>query len=167
MAAPLGQLPGVVVPTEGAGNGPVPTVQVPAGAKGGLMSRHDLINLFAREVPLATARPVAEGAAPSWALKTNTLVKTAATDVREATTKFDNLFHQILPWGAGHDDDYITLQASLVIQKKLLVLDLSDLIADSGDDLAEVLGQHVSIQLVSNKIDPSTNLPSLPNSKTL
>ena len=149
MAAPLG--PKMVVPVE-AGNGPAstPTIQVPA-----MMSRHDMIMLFSREIPLATAKPVAEGATPAWALKTNLVVKTAATEVREATTNFENLFHTIMPHGSG--DDSVTLKASVTIQKKLLVLDLSDLVADSGDDLAEVIGQHVSIQLVSNKIDPSAS----------
>lgn len=55
----------------------------------------------------------------------------------------------------GDSGDVVTLKASVTVQKKLLVLDLSDLVADSGDDLAELLGQHVSIQLVSTEVDPS------------
>lgn len=137
---------------------PTPTVQVPQKDRG-LMSRHDMIMLFSREVPLAMAKPVPQGTAPAWAVTTNTVVKTAATEVSQVTSKVDNLFHTLLPIGksAGPDGD-VTLQASVTIQKKLLVLDLSDLIADNGDDLAEVLGQHVTIQLVSTKIDPSKSI---------
>lgn len=152
MATPLPGSKVVPVPTVEVGSGPsaTPTVQVPAGA---MMSRHDMIMLFSREVPLAMAKPAAAGAAPGWATKANLAVKTAATDVREATSKFESLFSKILPRGSGENE--VTLNASITIQKKLLVLDLTDLLADSGDDLAEVLGQHVSVQLVSTIVDPS------------
>ena len=156
MAAPMGPSK-VVVPTETGNPASAPAVQVPAN--GGMLSHHDMVMLFARDIPLATAKPVREGAVKQWtlpgALKANELVKTAASTVREATNRFESLFHTILPLGSHADD--VTLKASVTIQKKLLVLDLSDLAADSGDDLAEVLGQHVTIQVVSNKLDTSAS----------
>lgn len=157
MAAP-GPLPPTVMAPDGTSVPAVtavPTVQVPQKGTG-LLSRHDMMMLFHREIPLATAKPVADGVAPAWAQGTNSLLKTAATDVtavtQHVTTQVENLFHQLLPQGS---DGGVTYKASVTIQKKLLVLDLTDLVADSGDDLAEVLGQHVSFQLVSTKVDPS------------
>lgn len=113
--------------------------------------------LFSREVPLAMAQPIPEGTPKSTvlALKANSAVKAAAEGLEQVTTAVGNLFHSVLPT-ASSNGDFVTLQAVVTVQKKLLVLDLTDLIADSGDDVAELLGQHVSIMLVSNKLDAKT-----------
>lgn len=52
--------------------------------------------------------------------------------------------------------DMVTYSGKAVIMKKLKVLDLMDRVADAQDDASEVLaGKHVSVQLVSNEVDPS------------
>ena len=52
--------------------------------------------------------------------------------------------------------DMVTYKGTATIMKKLKVLDLMDRVADMQDDASEVFGgKHVSVQLVSNEIDPS------------
>lgn len=136
MASPLGSI--------------TPTMQVPQ-PNDGLLSRHDIILLLARDAPLARATPQAQQAALQWAQKANAVATTVASAAAQATTQFDNFFCTLLP----HDSDDVVLKGSVIIQKKILALDMEDLVADTGDDLAEVMGQHVTIQLVSTKLaDP-------------
>ncbi|KAG0619453.1 hypothetical protein M758_4G141400 [Ceratodon purpureus] len=145
MANPLGSTPGSVPLT--------PTIQVPQPtvANDGLLSRRDMVLLFARDTPLARATPQAQKAAQLWAQKTNSVVKTVASEATQAITQFDNFLYTLLP----HAQDDIVLKGSVIIQKKILALDMGDLVADTGDDLAEVMGQHVTIQLVSTKLADS------------
>lgn len=142
MATPLGPTPASVPST--------PTIQTNT-ASVGLMSTYDMVQLLARDTPLARVTPEAQKAALQWAQNTNAVVKTVASEAVQATSQFNNFFSTLLP----HGPDDVTLKGSVIIQKKILALDMGDLVADTGDDLAEVMGQHVTIQLVSTKFaDP-------------
>lgn len=155
MAVPMG--PTQVVET----GSKVPTVQVPQETRGFTMSKRDQILLFSRDLPLSRQQSTIpqqanpQGAAPSWAKSVNNLMVTTTTGITDFTQKVEKIAHDLVPGRAGSEDDFVHLKAEIIIQKKLLVLDLSDLLADTGDDLAEVLGQHVSVQLVGTTIDPS------------
>lgn len=155
MAVPMG--PTQVLET----GSKVPTVQVPQQTRGYSMSKRDQILLFSRDLPLSRQQSVIpqqanpQGTAPSWAKSVNNLVLTTTTGISDITQKVEKIAHDLVPARAGSEDDFVHLKAEIIIQKKLLVLDLTDLIADSGDDLAEVLGQHVTVQLVGTTIDPS------------
>jgi hypothetical protein len=126
------------------------------------MSKRDQILLFSRDLPLSRQQSAIpqqanpQGTAPSWAKSLNNLVMTTTTGISDITHKVEKIAHDLVPARAGSEDDFVHLKAEIIIQKKLLVLDLTDLIADSGDDLAEVLGQHVTVQLVGTTIDPKT-----------
>lgn len=143
----------------------VPTVQVPQQNRGFTMSKRDQILLFSRDLPLSRQQStVAQRANPqgSWAKSVNNLMVTTTTGITDLTQKVEKIAHDLLPASkAASEDGFVHLKAEIIIQKKLLVLDLTDLIADSGDDLAEVLGQHVTVQLVGTTTDPS----KLPRSK--
>ena len=145
----------------------LPVIQVPqtngnnvsAGNTGSLMSRHDLVSLFARDAPLAKAKSVvqADGAkAPAWA--PTELVKSAVSDANTVTKKFEGLFHSLVP-GSASSGEHQVLKGYVVIQKKILALDLTDLTADKMDDIDECAGRHVTIQIVSTKVDPKTKKP--------
>jgi hypothetical protein len=55
------------------------------------------------------------------------------------------------------DPNTVEYEGTVLIMKKLLQLDLIDRGADLADDASELfLGKHVTIQLVSTDIDPST-----------
>jgi len=139
-----------------------PTIQIPqtgnANGAGSLLSRHDLVNIFARDAPLAKAQLQADaGAAPAWA--PSELVKSGVSEVSTLIKKFEGLFHNLLPGGTDPDDLQV-LQGYVVIQKKkILALDLSDPIADKMDDIDERAGRHITIQIVSTKVDPKTKKP--------
>ncbi|KAG0566967.1 hypothetical protein KC19_7G100500 [Ceratodon purpureus] len=140
-----------------------PTVQIPqtgnANGAGTLMSRHDLVNIFARDAPLAKAKPATQAdgtAAPAWAPKS--LVKSAVSEVDSVTKKFEDLFHKLVPGGVD-SDDLDVIQGDLIVQKKILALDLANAGADKADDVDECAGRHVSIQIVSTKVDPTTKKP--------
>ena len=150
MAVPLGSTPASV---------PLPSISQVAqtiAANDGFLSRYDMVRLLARDTPLARATSAAQNAALQWAQDASSrVVKTAASDptlaITQATTELVNFLST--PFPPGPDD--IVLKGSVIIQKKILVLDMEDMVADTGDDLAEVLGQHVTIQLVStNLADP-------------
>ena len=139
----------------------VPTVQVPQQTRGNLMSKRDQILLFSRDLPLSRQQSAIpqqanpQGPAPSWAKSVNNLVLTTTTGISDLTHKVEKIAHDLVPAKPGSEDNFVHLKGEIIIQKKLLVLDLTDLIADSGDDLAEVLGQHVTVQLVGTTNDPS------------
>jgi len=127
-----------------------PAVQVPQ-KENGILSRHDMMMLFHREIPMAMAKPTNGTTQANTA--SGSLLKSAAAGVEHVTTKVENLFHQLLPHGS---DGGVTYTATVTLQKKILVLDLSDGVADSGDEVLDLLGQHVTFQLVSKNVDPKT-----------
>lgn len=64
---------------------------------------------------------------------------------------------------AGVPEEMMEMTGTAIVVKKLFKLDVVDRIADARDDVSELLqGKHVSIQLMSNEIDPSTFLGSVP-----
>lgn len=140
--------------TDGTGgaarSAPPASVQVPQ-KENGILSRHDMMMLFHREVPMAMAKPNGSAQQETNAAS-GSLLRSAAAGIEHVTTKVENLFHQLLPHGS---DGGVTYTATVTLQKKILVLDLSDGIADSGDDVIDLLGKHVTFQLVSKNVDPS------------
>ena len=66
------------------------------------------------------------------------------------------LFNSIL---GGSKEDYgrnmVVYKGTIVVMKKILMLDLMDRAADLQDDASELLGKHISVQLVGNEVDPS------------
>lgn len=57
---------------------------------------------------------------------------------------------------SGAGGDVVVYKGTAVLMKKLKMLDLMDRVADAQDDASELLqGKKVSVQLVSNTIDPS------------
>ena len=62
----------------------------------------------------------------------------------------------------GADEaDMVVYKGKITIMKKLMMLDLMDGGADLQDDASELLGNRVTVQLVSNEVDPSmSNLPA-------
>ncbi|KAG0557308.1 hypothetical protein KC19_11G118900 [Ceratodon purpureus] len=67
------------------------------------------------------------------------------------------LFNSIL---GGSKEDYgrnmVVYKGTIVVMKKILMLDLMDRAADLQDDASELLGKHISVQLVGNEVDPKT-----------
>ncbi len=60
---------------------------------------------------------------------------------------------------SGPQSDTVLWKGSLVLRKRLLALDLTDLLADKLDDVEDFLGSKVSVQLVSNtSLDPSKDI---------
>lgn len=109
----------------------MPTLQLPQ-PNDGLLSRHDLILLLARDAPLARATPQAQQVALQWAQKANAVATTVTSAASQAIAQFDNFLCTLLP----HGPDDVELKGSVIIQKKILALDMEDLVADTGDDLA-------------------------------
>lgn len=148
-----------------------PTVQVPQTANangvgslpgslsGSPLSRHDLINLLSRDAPLAKAKAPSQAngtAAPAWV--PSVLVKSGVSEIGTITKKFEDFFHKVVP-GVVDPANLEVLKGYIVIQKKILALDLADPGADKADDLDEMAGRHVTIQIVSTKVDPTTKKP--------
>lgn len=62
------------------------------------------------------------------------------------------------PHGPGGDGGVVHYKGTAVLIKKLAMFDMLDRVADAQDDASELLrGKHVSFQLVSSEVDPSTS----------
>jgi ubiquinone biosynthesis protein Coq4 len=61
-----------------------------------------------------------------------------------------------LPMHKAADVDTIQLKGTLTLRKRLLLFNLTDLGRDAIDDLSDILGNKVSVELVSStSVDPS------------
>jgi len=97
-----------------------------------------------------------EGGAAGW-LKSSVAGKVTSKVAKVA----DTALHYI---DGRHDTETVQYNGTAVVMKKLKVLGL-DAAADAEDDASEVEGKNVSVQLVSNEVDPrmyptAVNLPT-------
>lgn len=139
------------------------TINVPSIPAGGNISKSDMIQLFNRDavrgrtgVPVGPYQAQPQAPAPKWAQSAHDLVTSTTTGISDVETKVSKVTKKVFPplWDVN-DPNLLTLKGSLVIEKKILALDLTDLISDAGDNVAEVFGQTVTMQIVSTTADPS------------